>query len=591
MSLSTSKSCAQKVKYKDLFQLLEAKKYDQAEPFLRTFLADPKNVGHPNAHLQMGKIYQDKSRGSDPIKYTEITRSYADSAIIHYKKARSLLDEKEVRKNDEYYQAYLRRDLRTGKIGIKVSDITFDLEKKVEVLEDRKVKLVEAKSLFSEADSMYSRANASFIQLRETFSDIDLLLLHADDSILNILDRLGQEHRNATGSLSKFQKVSKGLIPQQSQKVFEEVDISDFSEEGIEKSSFYDNQVKVWKYSHWSDEIGKTIRDQVAPAKAILINYHHRIGDLANKTRTDSILFAHEIKRLEEELTRSAILRYDSASLPIRIMNYRLAEIIYYGTYLENERIRDSLNVVLQVNMAKEDLLAVQRMDSLIATIKSAGMAEPNAYRTFMKEAYGSSQDWRSWIAEKNNLIGSLMERHLADLDRREMESQWMIHENDSIPLFLGEEWSLDSGSVYHPLLLEDEFYTSGLVVIDGAPAKGYFSFINVSRRPPNVAYFEVSDSLDVQTTKMVPVFEKDSLGCYLLISYPKTQDTKWTGLFTKFSEEGSLLWRKEMALEGEPDTLMVSSKGKEVTVTYKVNSEEGDPKLLTIDLSTDLQN
>ena len=576
MSLSTLKSNAQKVKYKDLFQLLEAKKYDQAEPFLRTFLAAPKNAGHPNAHLQMGKIYQ--------------ARFYADSAITHYKKARSLLDEKEVRKNDVYYQAYLRRDLRTGKIGIKVSDVTFDLEKKVEVLEERKIKLVEAKSLLLEADSMYSRANASFVRLQQTFGDIDLLLLHADDSILNILDRIGQEHRDAMGSLSKFQKASKGLTPQQSWKVFEEVDISDFREEGIEKGNFYDNQVKVWRYGHWSDQVGKTIREEIAPAKAVLINYHHRISDLENKTKSDSALFTDEIKRLEEELTRSTILRYDSVSLPIRIMNYRLAQIFYYGTYLENERMRDSLNAVLQVNMAKGDLLAVQLMDSLMATIKSHEMTELKAYSSFMKEAYGNSPDWRSWIVEKNKLIRSLMERHLADLDRREMESRWMIHENDSIPLFLVEEWYLDSGRVYHPLLLEDEFYTSGLVV-DGSPAKGYFSFINVSRRSPNVAYFEVSDSLDVKAIKMVPAFEKDSLGCYLLTCYPQMQDGKWTGLFTKFSEEGSLLWRKEMQLEGEPDTLMVSSEGAEVTVTYQVNSEEENPTLLTIDLSIDLQN
>ena len=45
---------AQKVKYKDLYYLLSGKKYEEAEPFLKQFLAEDKNKDHPQCQLSNG---------------------------------------------------------------------------------------------------------------------------------------------------------------------------------------------------------------------------------------------------------------------------------------------------------------------------------------------------------------------------------------------------------------------------------------------------------------------------------------------------------------------------------------------------------
>ena len=80
----------------------------------------------------MGNIYQEKASKNDVLKQTALAIANMDSAIFHYDKARKTLDEREVRKNKEYYEAYNRRDLRTGEFGVKLSDIQFDIEKKIE---------------------------------------------------------------------------------------------------------------------------------------------------------------------------------------------------------------------------------------------------------------------------------------------------------------------------------------------------------------------------------------------------------------------------------------------------------------------------
>lgn len=585
-------SNAQRVKYKDLFQLLDAKKYDQAEPFLKTFLRNPKNASHANAHLQMAKIYQERSGISDPVRQADRAISYADSAVIHYTKARNSLNEKEVKKNEEYYQAYLRRDLRTGKIGIKVSDITFDLEKKIEALENRKVRISRAKSLLTKADSVYSRANTAFVELQKAFADINSLYLQANDSLLKVLTFLGQQHETAMNHLEDFRQTARGLSSAEDQIVFKEVNIQDFGSEGSEKSSFYHDHVRIWKYDHWSERVKKTIEEEIIPTKMLLLQYHRQIGDLENKTKYDSTLYHDEIWELEEALKELAILKYDSFSLPFYLLGYRLAEIAYWGTYLQNEKMRDSLDVLLQVEMARKDLEAVRVAEGFISVLRDLEMEAAKPYPQLIEEAHSGGAGLTSFIERKEMFVKAAMVRHREDFTNRDLESRWMIHKNDSIPLFSLDALPVGPGEVYYPIVIREESYTAGVVISGSHPVKGYFSFIDRSRRPGSVVYFEITDSLKLEDIQMVSAFEHDSLQYYLLAYFPVHEQDNWMGNLMKASNAEGLIWNKTIDLGRKPESLLVSSKGTQVVITYKSSEIEiGDSNTLTIDIGDDMQN
>ena len=75
-------SIAQKVKYKDLIELLNAKQYEIAEPFLKKYLKD--NTTNPSAYIYMGIIFQENAAKNDVLKQTDALLTTIDSAIYFY---------------------------------------------------------------------------------------------------------------------------------------------------------------------------------------------------------------------------------------------------------------------------------------------------------------------------------------------------------------------------------------------------------------------------------------------------------------------------------------------------------------------------
>ena len=174
-------AAAQKVKYMDLIVLLTAKQYEKAEPFLKKYLKE--NDDNPNAFLYMGIIFQEKALKVDPLLNTEPLNATIDSAVLFYDKAYKSITDKELRKNDEYYEAYTRRDLRTGKFVIKLSDVQLDIENQMHGLKNRREKANLLKKYLGESAASYAKANTLYKSLLATYGSERKFLLRADEEM------------------------------------------------------------------------------------------------------------------------------------------------------------------------------------------------------------------------------------------------------------------------------------------------------------------------------------------------------------------------------------------------------------------------
>ena len=151
------KSDAQRIRYKNLFPILQSKDYKTGAPQLLQFLEE--NDDEANAYFYLGEIIVSQLDSAEIFPSTEKFDSMANRAIEAYKKSMALVDDREIRKNDDYYAAYNRRDLRTGKFAIKISDIHLDYENKIK-------EVVKKKELVNELHELKNRS----IQEYESFA-------------------------------------------------------------------------------------------------------------------------------------------------------------------------------------------------------------------------------------------------------------------------------------------------------------------------------------------------------------------------------------------------------------------------------------
>src|ERR1700755_3649814 len=95
--LTSASVFGQKVKYKDLFVLLDSRQFKDAEPFLRKYLKE--NDDNPNAYLFMGFILEEKAMKADVLKQSDLVASNVDSAVLYLDLANKGMTEKEVKRN------------------------------------------------------------------------------------------------------------------------------------------------------------------------------------------------------------------------------------------------------------------------------------------------------------------------------------------------------------------------------------------------------------------------------------------------------------------------------------------------------------
>ena len=456
--LFTSSAYGQKVKYKDIWGLLSTKQYEAAEPFLKKYLQEEKS-DNPNALLYMGIIYHEKSLKGDVLKKTRPVIADMDSAIIFFDKAYKTITEKEIKRNAEYYQAYNRRDLRTGEFGVKLSDIQFDLEKKMEGLRERIDRVKMVKYYFSLSDSLYKKSNAAYKVIQAAFPGEKEMYLRADSNTLVHLTALSVRFDSCLKAFDLYKSSTSTLGRTGYNQTLSLHEIVDFKQDGTSLADFYKDDLAVWDYRKFASGAKKTIETEIFPMREHLVTYDIEINKLREKLNHDSVSVKSDLTSLIDKLLMEQMKKFDSDPLPIEVFTLKIADLEYRSTVLENKRNSDTSDVHLRLRMLRKEFAYLNKLDSMSTKLSSEDFDVKAAnYEYFIKNTFNTTAVLKSYIKGLNDFAQrekTLKEKELA----RSSESlRWIINEADSVPLFQGVKRSM-----YKPLVVIDEKYTAGL--------------------------------------------------------------------------------------------------------------------------------
>ncbi len=566
----------QKVKYKDLLVLLNAKQYDQAKPFLKKYLAE--NDDNASAYLFMGIIYQDEVLKNDVLKQTDIMISNADSAILFYNKCLPKLTEKEIKKNDENYLMYTRRDLRTGEFGIKLSDIQLDIETRTKSLYERRDRVTALKKLFKDSEALYGRSNTLYKNLQGKFSTQKDLYLQSDDSLILRLDQLATTFDSSQVAFRNYKTTLQALGKTGYNQVVTPQEIKDFKNEGSSLTDFMTDDLKLWDYSGWAKRTVRIIRDEIYPLRKELVTFDSDINKLREKIKKDSVIVNTE--ELRNNSLFAELKKLDADPMPSSLFQMKIAELAYASDLVAGASLKGLADISKKISLIKHQQVLLTNLDSLsLALVNRDWKKDAINYKNFITSAYGTSSVLKNLGKATQDFAKREMVIKKKELDDNMSLLKWVISESDSIPLFK----DVPDESKYKPLVITEN-HTAGVTMLDSRLV-GYFYTVTPSRTADLKISFHV-DSISI-TQRDLPLIKGLSLDVanqtYFVLFYSESKvEGKIPITLAKITKLAGLEWSSIFSTEFTPVELKFTSNTGELSI--KTTGSGGDNKMVVID-------
>ncbi|HTF19370.1 MAG TPA: hypothetical protein VK658_14920 [Chryseolinea sp.] len=561
-----SSAAAQKVKYKDIYALLSTKQYESAEPFLNRYLKE--TTDNPSAYLYKGIIFQEKASKDDLLKQTARMQANMDSAIMFYDIAYKGITEKELKKNGEYYTAYNRRDLRTGEFGVTLSDIQYDLEKRKEGLRERKDRIRMVKHYFQLADTLYIKSRALYVTLQKDYPGERELYLRADDQLVKKLGVLSVRFDSCVKAFDQYRSASAIIGKTGYDQTLEGKEITNFATEGTSAPDFYANKVVLWDYATFASRIKHGIETDILPMRQHLITYDAEINKLREKLSSEQVSVRSDLTTLIDRLLMEQLKKYDQSPLPMELFSLKIANLEYRSILIEQKSRTDTSSVHARIEMARQALASVVRLDSLSAHLLARNVDSLVLdYPHFVKDTYGSGEVVKAFVRTTSEFAAGAQREEQARLSGLTEQMRWIVNGADSIPLFVG-----NAHSKYRPLVVIDERYSAGLHYADSLSPSGYLYSINAARTPEVKVTFPVEKACfsegRLKSSKALSFSDTAGHLYYVLIySEQLDQDNKINATLAKIYKSDGLAWSMNYKLAFLPSELQFTTLTGEVTI------------------------
>ena len=572
---------SQKVKYKDLFILLKAENYSDADRYLRAFLKEePK---HPNANYYMGRMLQNYLEELELIDEQERIVELADSSIIYLNRSLSLSTEKYIKKNaDNYYEEFKRRDMRSAKFVVKLSDIQLDMEERMAAVEKFKADASNLFTHFSLAVSYYDSALNYYNILAQNAATINLLYFKSGPDQLLLFRRLASRYDSSIYHFNIYLSLVGEVGTKDMVQSVVENPIESYPLTNVVKPDFGAEIVEYMNFQEWAVRTEDIVLKQIYPLKKRMVSYDIQLFELHETIINDSADARPEIFRLATENVAREIVEFDELALPAALYNYRIAEINLHSAFnYWHKAVEDTLHVGVKLDVLAE--LRKQQRGNVILLKNLTEANNPSErliFKEFITERFKDDNGLAEFI--KLQAIDVQDDSLLLDswVDKVLEEDRYAYWHDESIALKVGDEIANDDATKFSTLMIDSisERILGFYAWMENTSSLSLSFGISPSSRSLDTLYTVQINPLLVNGQELInQQFLSDSLGADQRIwvfnsNEPDSASNYQIQVFTTNLSQGAG-WNKEYLVSEIPQAIKIDQTNN--TVSLIGNNEE----------------
>ncbi|MEM8937796.1 MAG: hypothetical protein AAGC64_00445 [Bacteroidota bacterium] len=554
---------SQKIKYKELFPLLAEKNYAEGGPLLKQYLATlKKEEANPNLH--MGLMLEHQFLDYDIVEDSTKIYSSGDSSMLYLSRAKSLIDDKELRKNDEYYRSFYDRNLKTGEFEIKASDIHTKIDKRVASIEQRISRIKALHRAIDKVEKYQMIAMKEFESIIHNYSNYNELLLSIDDKEQTRLTKIRNLGSQALAEAQTIKMISEELG---SDWYLDEIDlqeINDFGQDGLTSFDLKKGSITLWDYEAWAKEIWSEMKGGVGLFKTSIISYINELRKkkalLKKSISTDGLFVPKDLLELFD--------KYDPESAVNKLIKVETFEsrVIKLVDLQINPDLLDSSKIGSQLEIYAQAKKNVDSMYATVHTITAEGLFDAKKkYPDYIKSFFNSYGTASKYVEEMKEWSARNKEWLTNSVNYWTEANRWGVivkpgEPELKIPLFVS-----DSNYNEYKILRVNKF-TPPQVIVYGANTsskKGYIGSFGEDRTEQWSIEFALPNSEEFKyITDTIPSPER-ATGFYV---YDEIAEEKNLSIVS-YTDTGLKKWAVNVSVSKRPVDFMFDDLTQELTI------------------------
>ncbi|MDZ4715382.1 MAG: hypothetical protein SH819_07920 [Cytophagales bacterium] len=399
---SIGQAGAQSAKYKYIVPLFDGMSRDEKKNVLKEYMMD-NDMDHPNAVFRLALIYEGNYREADVLARYEYVLANAEQAKLGYTKAKILIDEREVSKNNDFYFPIFKTLDVKGRpnVAYDVVDrkITQGYDSAVLYLE----KVPPIYKSFTRSVNYYDNAVKIFSEINNDFLSLADVYLFLDPALDAKLIRLKQNYDSARFYFDRYLTLTKEFpIPYHKQKYHVKPIVTYRLDGLITRMNFLTNDLAFWNYGEWVDHVHKSVSGEIGSLRKQLSQNEVRLSENLARIETtngEGISVVMPDKELVFNLNN-----FDKQSLALSLIEFKA----FKQDWLLKAKafVPDTANLERDATSYSALMYANRTADTLINRVKNRSTNEKIAkHNEFIGKHYGGQDGLQKFTnIEKENI-------------------------------------------------------------------------------------------------------------------------------------------------------------------------------------------
>ncbi len=354
--------------------------------------------------FQLGVVYLERFLDSDILTEFDYKYGNASNALLYLRKSQGIIDEKEIRKNQDLYINFGYYDDR-GKPVVEFDTISTLLTEYIPILEKFVEKTPSIYESFTESFARYDKAHKLYTELVGEYTTYNNLLLLYNEEMDTHFEEMKEEYNQA---LEAFQSY-KSLIADYDIGYNQELKITPLSVYRLDGLSaeinFLKEEIDIWNYASWVDETRAYTKDNIDGLRQDLEAEDIRTDQVLSRVSADFEKEEFELLDISKELLFT-LRKFDLQSVIESIFLYKEVkhDLLYQSLLSRQLEFDAEIDINRKLYLYGQMINKIADADTLLNNVTVRNNPANHAkYGTLLNDRFGGKDGIDQYVDRERN--------------------------------------------------------------------------------------------------------------------------------------------------------------------------------------------